>query len=51
MVEEDIDRWLEFTNRPKQHELNREQKESFTLLEIVDSPFKCYPMEYKGLKI
>ena len=33
------------------YELNREQKESFTLLEIVDSPFKCYPMEYKGLKI
>ena len=33
------------------YELNREEKESFTLLEIVDSPFKCYPMEYKGLKI
>jgi len=33
------------------YELNREQKESFTLLEIVYSPFKCYPMEYKGLKI
>ena len=33
------------------YELNREQKESFTLLEIVDPPFKCYPMEYKGLKI
>ena len=25
MVEQDIVRWLEFTNRPKQHELNREQ--------------------------
>ena len=33
------------------YELNREQKESFTLLEIVDPPLKCYPMEYKGLKI
>ena len=25
MVEEDKEKWLEFTNRPKQHELNREQ--------------------------
>jgi len=25
MVEEDKERWLEFTNRPKQHELNRDQ--------------------------
>ena len=25
MVEQDIERWLEFTNRPKQHELNRQQ--------------------------
>jgi len=25
MVEEDLDRWLEFTNRPRQHELDKEQ--------------------------
>lgn len=27
MVEEDKEKWLEFTNRPKQHELNRQQIE------------------------
>ena len=25
MVEEDLERWLEFTNRKRQHELNKEQ--------------------------
>tara|TARA_R100001443_G_scaffold102189_1_gene110324 strand:- start:289 stop:483 length:195 start_codon:yes stop_codon:yes gene_type:complete len=25
MVEEDLSRWLEFTNRERQHELNREE--------------------------
>ena len=25
MVEEDIDKWLEFTNRPKQNDLDKEQ--------------------------
>jgi len=25
MVEEDLERWLEFTNRPRQHELDSEQ--------------------------
>jgi len=25
MVEKDLERWLEFTNRPRQHELNRDQ--------------------------
>ena len=27
MVEEDLERWLEFTNRPRQHEINREEME------------------------
>ena len=27
MVEEDLERWLELVNRPKQHELNRSQIE------------------------
>ena len=27
MVEEDKEKWLEFTNRPKQHELKRQQIE------------------------
>lgn len=27
MVEEDKERWLEFTNRPRQHELNKSQIE------------------------
>tara|TARA_R110000822_G_scaffold128628_1_gene264482 strand:+ start:5121 stop:5312 length:192 start_codon:yes stop_codon:yes gene_type:complete len=25
MVEEDLDKWLEFTNRPKQNDLDKEQ--------------------------
>ena len=27
MVEEDLERWVELVNRPKQHELNRSQIE------------------------
>ncbi len=27
MVEEDLERWLEFTNRPRQHEINRDEME------------------------
>jgi hypothetical protein len=35
MVEEDLERWLEFTNRPRQHEINREEMELIARLHSI----------------
>jgi len=53
MVEEDKERWLEFTNRPKQHELNKSQIELVAELHAkyynhkYDEPCTCNGSIYR----
>ena len=42
MVEEDLERWLEFTNRPRQNELNKSQIEL-----VAELHAKYYKHKYK----
>jgi hypothetical protein len=53
MVEEDLERWLEFTNRPKQNEINREEMELIARLHSIyykhkfNIPCSCNGKIYK----
>ena len=53
MVEEDLSRWLEFTNRPRQNELNKSQIELVSELHAkyykhkYDEPCTCNGSIYR----